>query len=121
MAKSVRSSKRTLVRRSWSLNLYADQAIQVQAIMESRGETKEAPVLRLLLDEALAARRRKSVIRSDTEPPPPPLEVGEILQTVQMLLLMLIRQNDTGLSAHGISLILLKETLADATGSRTIV
>ena len=110
MAKSVRGSKRTLVRRSSCVNLYADQAIQVQAIMESVGETKESPVLRLLLDEALAARRRKSVNRSEPEPPPPPLEIGEILQTVQTLLLKLIRQNDTGLRAHGISLVLLQET-----------
>ena len=121
MTKSGRGGKRTLVRRSWSLNLYADQAIQVQAIMESIGETKEAPVLRLLLDEALAARRRKSVNRSEPEPPPPPLKVGEILQTVQTLLLKLIRQNETGLRAHGISLVLLQETLAEATGSRQIV
>jgi len=121
MKSSVRGGKRTLVRRSWSLNLYADQAIQVQAIMESVGETKESPVLRLLLDEALAARRRKSVNRSEPEPPPPPLEVGEILQTVQTLLLKLIRQNETGLRAHGISLVLLQETLAEATGSRKIV
>jgi len=120
MAKSVRGSKRTLVRRSSCVNLYADQAIQVQAIMESVGETKESPVLRLLLDEALAARRRKSVNRSEPEPPPPPLEVGEILQTVQTLLLKLIRQNETGLRAHGISLVLLQETLAEATGSRKI-
>jgi len=121
MAKSVRGRKRTLVRRSSCVNLYADQAIQVQAIMESVGETKESPVLRLLLDEALAARRRKSVNRSEPEPPPPPLDVGEILQTVQTLLLKLIRQNDTGLRAHGISLVLLQETLAEATGSRKIV
>jgi hypothetical protein len=121
MAKMVRGGKRTLVRRSSSVNLYADQAIQVQAIMESIGETKEAPVLRLLLDEALAARRRKSVNRSETEPPPPPLEVGEILQTVQTLLLKLIRQNETGLRAHGISLVLLQETLAEANGSRKIL
>jgi hypothetical protein len=121
MAKSVRGSKRTLVRRSSCVNLYADQAIQVQAIMESVGETKESPVLRLLLDEALAARRRKSVNRSEPEPPPPPLDVGEILQTVQTLLLKLIRQSDTGLRAHGISLVLLQETLAEAAGSRRIV
>jgi hypothetical protein len=121
MAKSARGSKRMLVRRSSCVNLYADQAIQVQAIMESIGETKESPVLRLLLDEALAARRRKSVNRSEPEPPPPPLEVGEILQTVQTLLLKLIRQNDTGLRAHGISLVLLQETLAEATGSRKIL
>src|SRR5215210_3359816 len=121
MAKSARGSKRTLVRRSSCVNLYADQAIQVQAIMESVGETKESPVLRLLLDEALAARRRKSVTRSEPEPPPPPLEVGEILQTVHTLLLKLIRQNETGLRAHGTSLVLLQETLAEATGSRQIV
>ena len=121
MAKSGRGSKRTLVRRSSCVNLYADQAIQVQAIMESVGETKESPVLRLLLDEALAARRRKSVNRSEPEPPPPPLEVGEVLQTVQTLLLKLIRQNDTGLRAHGISLVLLQETLAEANGSRKIL
>jgi len=121
MAKSARGSKRTLVRRSSCVNLYADQAIQVQAIMESVGETKESPVLRVLLDEALAARRRKSVNRSEPEPPPPPLEVGEILQTIQTLLLKLIRQNETGLRAHGICLVLLQETLAEATGSRQIV
>jgi len=121
MAKSARGSKRTLVRRSSCVNLYADQAIQVQAIMESVGETKESPVLRLLLDEALAARRRKSVNQNEPEPPPPPLEIGEILQTVQTLLLKLIRQNDTGLRAHGISLVLLQETLAEAVGSRRIV
>src|SRR4029079_3530492 len=121
MAKSARGSKRTLVRRSSCVNLYADQAIQVQAIMESVGETKESPVLRLLFNTALAARRRKSVNRSEPEPPPPPLEVGEILQTVQTLLLKLIRQNETGLRAHGISLVLLQETLAEATGSRQIV
>jgi hypothetical protein len=84
--------------------------------MESVGETKESPVLRLLLDEALAARRRKSVNRS--EPELPPLEIGEILQTVQTLLLKLIRQNETTLRAQGISLVLLQETLAEATGSR---
>ena len=33
----------------------------------------------------------------------------------------LIRQNETGLRAHGISLVLLQETLAEATGSRQIV
>ena len=87
--------------------------LQVQAITESVGETKESPVLRLLLDEALApARCRKSVNRSEPEPPPPPLEIGEILQTVQNLLLRWIRKNKTGLRAHGISLVLLQASRA---------
>jgi hypothetical protein len=35
--------------------------------------------------------------------------------------LKLIRQNETGLRAHGISLVLLQETLAEANGSRKIL
>ena len=121
MQKNSRNRRRQLLKRASGVNLYADQAIQVQAIMESVGAKKEAPVLRTLLDEALAARRRKSVDPRAPEPSEPTLDLNEILQTIQMLLLKLIRQNDTALRAHGISLVLLQETLAEAAGSRKIV
>src|ERR1051326_1456195 len=121
MQKSAKSSKRRLLNRTSGVNLYADQSIQVQAIMESVGAKKEAPVLRTLLDEALAARRRKSVDPRAPEPSEPTLDLNEILQTIQMLLLKLIHQNDTALRAHSISLVLLQETLAEAAGSRKIV
>ena len=121
MQKNSRNSRRKLLKRASGVNLYADQAIQVQAIMESVGAKKEAPVLRTLLDEALAARRRKSVDPRAPEPPEPTIDVNEVLQTIQMLLLKLIRQNDTALRAHSISLVLLQETLAEAAGSRKIV
>ena len=55
MARTIRTSKRKLLGRTSGVNLYADQAVQVQAIMESLGEKREAPVLRILVDEALAA------------------------------------------------------------------
>ncbi len=120
MQKSLRGSKRTLVKRSSSVNLYADQAIQIQAIMESVGARKEAPVIRDLLDEALATRRRKSVNRGEAEQPPPAQDVVETMQTIQTLLLKLIRQDETGLRAQGISLILLQEILAEASAGRKV-
>lgn len=115
MQKGSRGGKRTLVKRSSSVNLYTDQAIQIQAIMESVGARKEAPVIRDLLDQALAALRRKSVHQAEAEPPPPAQDVGETLQTIQTLLLKLIRQGETGLRAGGISLVLLQEVLGVTT------
>jgi hypothetical protein len=115
MQKGLRGGKRTLVKRSSSVNLYTDQAIQIQAIMESRGARKEAPVIRDLLDQALAILRRKSVHQAEAEPPPPAQDVSETLQTIQTLLLKLIRQGETGLRAGGISLVLLQEVLGITT------
>lgn len=120
MQKGLRGGKRTLVKRSSSVNLYSDQAIQIQAIMESRGVRKEAPVIRDLLDQALATLRRKSVHQAEAEQPPPAQEVGETLQTIQTLLLKLIRQGETGLRAGGISLVLLQEVLGVATRGTNI-
>lgn len=121
MQKGLRGGKRTLVKRSSSVNLYADQAIQIQAIMESVGARKEAPVIRDLLDEALSARRRKSVRQAEVEPPPLAQDNGEILQTIQTLLLKLIRQGETGLRAVDLSLILQQEIFAVASAGKKIV
>lgn len=117
---ATRGTKRTLVKRSTSLNLYTDQAIQIQALMEAAGSRKEAPLVRQLLDEALAARRRKSVNREVSEQPPPSQDLGETLQTIQTLLLKMIRQGETSLRAQGISLILVQEVLAEASAGRKI-
>jgi hypothetical protein len=118
---ATRNSKRTLVKRITSLNLYVDQAVQIKALMEATGSTKEAPLVRQLVDEALAARRRKSIPREESEQVPPTQSAAETLQTIQTLLLKLIRQADTAIRAEGISLILLQEILAEASGSRTIL
>jgi len=47
-----------------------DQVYQIQAIMETTGAVKDAPVIRELLDEALGARRRKALGITDSEEPP---------------------------------------------------
>jgi hypothetical protein len=46
--------------------MYMDQIHQVRAIMEATGAVKDAPVIRELRDEALAARRRKAVGITDS-------------------------------------------------------
>jgi hypothetical protein len=110
--------RRTLTKKVTSINFYVDQAIQIQAIMEAIGENKEAPLVRQLVDEALAARRRKSVRPAEPDQPPPTEEVHETLQTVQTLLLKLIGQGETTFRIQSVSLELLQETLAEAHDGR---
>jgi hypothetical protein len=88
--------------------------------MEATGTEEVAPLMRQLLDEALAARRRKSVPGSSTEPPPPKQDSTETLQTIQTLLLKLIQQGETSIRTQGISLILLQEVLAESVSGRRI-
>ena len=121
MAKTLRNTKRKLLARTSGFNLYADQAVQVQAIMESIGEKREAPVLRSLVDEALAARRRKALDHRVSEPPTDLVDLAETLQTIQTLLLKLIRQSDTTLCAHDISLKLVQENLAETRLGRKVL
>ena len=121
MARTIRTNKRKLLGRTSGVNLYADQAVQVQAIMESLGEKREAPVLRILVDEALAARRRKAVSRSAAEPAATSMDLVDTLQTMQTLLLKLIRQSETTLRAQDITLMLAQEHLAETVTGRKIL
>lgn len=114
MQKRSRSSRRALTKRVTSINFYVDQATQIQAIMEATGSTKEAPLVRQLVDEALAARRRKLVHREEAEQPSPTQDVPETLQTIQTLLLRLIGQGRTIFRIESLNLELLQETLAEA-------
>lgn len=93
------------------MNLFADQATQIQAIMEAAGAQEVAPIVRLLLDEALGARRRKSVHSEDSAPPPPTQEVTDLQTT---LLLKLIGQGETTFRIQSVSLELIQEALAEA-------
>jgi len=101
-----------------ALNLFADQATQIQAIMEAAGAQEVAPLVRELLDEALAARRRKSVHREEAEQPPPTQDIPETLQTIQTLLLRTIGQGQRALRIERISLELLQDTLVEARAGR---
>ncbi len=86
MAIRPQGRKRTLSKKVSSFNMYMDQVYQVRAIMESTGATKDAPVIRVLLDEALGARRRKAMGIGDSEIPPGQ-GTAETLKTLQVLLM----------------------------------
>ena len=114
MNKRLRGSRRGLTKKVTSINFYVDQATQIQAIMEATGETKEAPLVRRLVDEALAARRRKSVQSGEPEPPPPTQDDSETLQTIQTLLLRLIGQAQRTFQMQSMSLELQQEAIVEA-------
>lgn len=118
MQKRLRGSKRVILKKVTALNLFADQATQVQAIMEATGAQEVAPLVRELLDEALAARRRKSIHREEVEQPPPTQDVAETLQTIQTLLLRIIEQGQTHLRIQRLTLELLQEAIVEARAGR---
>src|SRR5438067_12688674 len=109
-----RNSKRTLLKKITSLNLYIDQAVQIKALMEATRAEKEAPVLRQLIDEALAARRRKFVQQPQPELPPATQDISETLQTLQTLMLRMIGQGESNSQMQSVSLELIQEAVAEA-------
>src|SRR4029079_9610249 len=102
-----RGRKRTLSKKVSSFNMYMDQFYQVRAIMEATGAVKDAPVIRELLDEALAARRLKAAGITDSEEPPGQ-EITETLHTLQTLMLKLIRREELVFKRQIVGLKLLK-------------
>jgi len=100
--------------------MYMDQVYQVRAIMEATGAVKDAPVIRELLDEALAARRRKAAGITDSEEPPGQ-EISETLHTLQTLMLKLIKREELVFKLQSVGLSLLKEAVIEARSGREIV
>lgn len=120
MAIRPRGRQRSLSKKVSSFNMYMDQVYQVRAIMEATGAVKDAPLIRELLDEALAARRRKAAGITDSEEPPGQ-EISETLHTLQTLLLKLIRQEEVVFKHQCVGLRLLKEAVIEARSGREIV
>src|SRR6266545_3708093 len=113
MNRRLRGSRRGLTKKVTSINFFVDQATQVQAIMEATGETKEAPLVRQLVDEALA-RRRKSVTQEAAEQPSPTPDIFETLEAVQTLLLRMVGQGEAIFRLQGVNLELLQENLVES-------
>jgi hypothetical protein len=103
--------QRSLSKKVSSFNMYMDQVYQVRAIMEATGAVKDAPLIRELLDEALAARRRKAAGVTDSEEPPGQ-EISETLHTLQTLLLKLIRREELLFKRQNVGLRLLRKLLS---------
>ena len=120
MAIRPRGRQRSLSKKVSSFNMYMDQTYQIRAIMEATGAVKDAPVIRELLDEALAVRRRKAAGITDSEEPPGQ-EISETLHTLQTLLLKLIRREELVFKRQSVGLRLLKEAVIEARSGREIV
>lgn len=95
-----------------------DQVTAINQLMEATGQKSEAPIVRDLIDEALAARRRKQNGAEAADPQPIAQQSNDTLQTIQALLLRMIGQSETAFRIESLSLELLQETLAESRAGR---
>ena len=117
----MRKSKRAIVKsKVYGFNPWADQVPAINQIMEETGQRSEAPVVRDLVDEALAARRRNAGPAQSPEQPLPDEGMAETLQTIQTLLLRMIAEEETVSRMHGVTLELVQETLTEARAGRRL-
>ena len=114
----MRKSKRPISKaKMYGFNPWVDQLDAINQIVADTGE-KESTILRKLVDEALVERRRK-IADAELGESPSGQGFAETLQTMQTLLLKLVRQGDTSLRMQDVSLALLQETLAEARAGRS--
>lgn len=119
MSNRQQGSKRTLAKKVTSFNMYLDQATQIQAIMEATGADKDAPVLRTLLDEALANRRRRAAGLDTSDKADNGM--AQAIETLHTLILKAIALGEKSLRIEGFNLKLMQETFAEAHGTRELV
>ena len=102
----------------YGFNPWVDQLDDINRIVAESGEN-EATVLRKLIDEALIARRQK-VANDMLAPAPSEHPVTESLETIQTLLLKLVRQGETSLRMEDITMALAQDILGEARACRTL-
>lgn len=115
----MRKGKRTISKtKTYGFQPWADQIDAINVIIAKTG-AKEATVVRKLVDEALDSRRAK---QAETEPDdtPGPQGIAASLETIETLLVKMIRQGDTSLRTQDISLALLQDILAEARAGRRV-
>ena len=115
-----RMSKRRVMAKSkiYGFSPWVDQVDAIDQIMKDTGERTESAVLRRLIDEALDARRRKSqsaplTEKSDT--------AAVRLETIEKLLMRIVRQGNTSFLIHDDCLALLQAVLAQAYATRSLL
>ena len=113
--------KRRVIARSkvYGFSPWMDQIDTINQIMKETGETTESVLLRKLVDEALAQRRKKDqslplIDKSN-------IESDGGLQSIENLLMRLIRQEDISLRIQDVCLALLQDVLAEAHATRKLV
>ena len=96
---------------------WVDQVDAINQNMKDTGERNESALLRKLVDEALDARRKKSESAPLTEQD----NAGVRLETIETLLMRVVRQGDVSLRIEDVCLALLQAILAEAYATRRLV
>jgi hypothetical protein len=96
---------------------WVDQVNAINQIMKDTGERTESAVLRKLVDEALDARRKESQAPL-TEPSD---NAGRRLETIEILLMRLVKDADVLFRIHDVCLVLLQDILAEAYATRRLL
>ena len=96
---------------------WVDQVDAINQIMKDTGEKNESALLRKLVDEALDARRKKSQSAPLTEQH----NAGVRPETIESLLMRLVRQGEVSFRIEDVCLALLQAILAEAYATRRLV
>ena len=97
---------------------WVDQVDGINQIMKDTGERNESAVLRKLVDEALDARRKKRQSAPLTEKSE---NAGVRLETIEKLLMRIVRQGNTSFLIYDVCLALLQAVLAQAYATRRLL
>ena len=119
LAREDSMSKRRVMAKAkvYGFSPWVDQVNAIDQIMEDTGERNESAVLRKLVDEALDARRKKSRSAPLTEKS----DAGVRLETIESLLMRLVRQGATSFRIEDFCLALLQDILAEAYATRRLL
>ena len=97
---------------------WVDQVDAINQIMKDAGDKNESALLRKLVDEALDARRKKIRSAPLTEESD---HAGVRLETIESLLIRLVRQGEISLRIEDVCLALLQDVLAEAYATRRLL
>ena len=120
LARDRRMSKRRVMAKSkiYGFSPWVDQVDAINQMMKDTGERNESSVLRKLVDEALDARRKKSRSAPLTENSD---NAGIRLETIESLLMPLVRQGNVSLRIQDVCLELLQDVFAEAYATRKLL
>jgi hypothetical protein len=120
LARGCGMSKRRVMAKSkiYGFSPWVDQVDAINQIIRDTGERTESALLRKLVDEALDARRKKSQSAPLTEKSD---NAGVRLETIESLLMRLVRQGDVSLRIEDVCLALLQDVLAEAYATRRLL
>jgi hypothetical protein len=113
LAEPARMRKRRVMAKAkiYGFSPWVDQVDSINQIMKETGERTESALLRKLVDEGLQARRKNSLSALTEELDN---DLGRRLETIEALLMRLVRGGDVSFRIQDVCLALLQDVLAEA-------